>query len=329
MLVILACFIDHENMLVPCFYGMMCVFISNLTAMALNLDQGMRRHGLFGFNSFLVGLAISVFLESDKGNWDPDYAIIFATMSLSICVVFVQLACSKVLGTIAPLPCLTLPFNLITLMFLFDAERQFSIRSVNTMFINPSQIMLVSAPANQTAFHGEMLPEGIMKGLSEIYIVNNIGSSVLILMSILIYSKVGAALAITGSTVGFLSSVMLGANNANAKIGLWGYNPALTMMAMGGVFTVPGIDSFMIGILASFFSQIVWSALVQIFAPWGMPVCTMPFCIATFSFMLIRPEMSKRFKYVDLDKVSTPEDHFARWGSKALCNAIAEEIEKQ
>lgn len=99
-----------------------------------------------------------------------------------------------------------------------------------------AQIMVLTAPANQTIFRGDMLPEGIMKGLSEIYIINNMGSSVLILLSILIYSRVGAALAVTGSTVGFLSSVMLGANNINAKIGLWGYNPALTMMALGGIF---------------------------------------------------------------------------------------------
>jgi len=295
-----------------------------LTAMALNLNQGMRRHGLFGFNAFLVGLAVSIFLESEKGNWDPDFPVIFASISLGICVVIVQLAVSRVLGAVAPLPCLTLPFNIITLLFLFDAERQFSIRAVNPVFINPSQIMILDAPANQTAFRGDMLPEGIMKGLSEIYIINNIGSSVLVLLSIVIYSRVGAALAVTGSMVGFLSSVMLGANNMNAKIGLWGYNPALTMMALGGVFMVPGPNSFFIGILASFFSQIVWSAMVQLFYPWGMPVCTVPFCVATLAFMLIRPDASKRFKYVDLDKVSTPEDHFGRWGSKALCNAIAD-----
>ena len=53
-----------------------------------------------------------------------------------------QLACAKVLGAIAPIPPLTLPFNIILLLFLFDAEREQSVRSVNPAFIQPSQVSL-------------------------------------------------------------------------------------------------------------------------------------------------------------------------------------------
>ena len=44
-----------------------------------------------GFNAFLVGLGLAIFLESgDDGDWAPDYPKVWATFTLGIGVVFVQ-----------------------------------------------------------------------------------------------------------------------------------------------------------------------------------------------------------------------------------------------
>lgn len=313
-LIIAAFLADFENMGGACLYGLACVFVSNLTAFFLGIDRGLLRHGLFGFNAFLIGIGVSVFLESTKHDWTPDYPIMFGVFSCGVAAVFVQLAVSKIVGTFGEIPCLTLPFNIMLIMFLFDSERQFSVRSVNPLFIQPSQISIVSAPSNQTDFVGENLPEGWIKGLSEIFVINDIAASVLILVAMLIYSRIAAGLALTGSMIGLVSSVALGSNNTNVKIGLWGYNPALTMMAIGGVFAVPSFDSFVLASLASFLTQLIWAALVQFFAPWGLPVCTLPFCFATIAFMLVRPDVSSRFKYVSLAEVTTPEEHYRKHG---------------
>jgi len=222
------------------------------------------------------------------------------------------------LGTVGPLPCLTLPFNIMLILFLFDAERQFSVRTVNTDLIHPSQISIVSAPKNQTEFLGANLPEGLFKGLSEIFVINNVVSSVFIAAAILIYSRMAFGLALTGSMIGIIASVALGSNNHNVKIGLWGYNPALTMMAIGGVFVVPSVESIIIAAIACFFTQIIWAGQVQLFAPWGLPVCTFPFCFATLTFMFIRSDVSKRFRYVPLADITTPEEHYSKLGRQEL-----------
>eukprot|EP00939_MAST-03C_sp_MAST-3C-sp1_P000146 g146.t1 len=113
ILIIIACFIDYDNMLGPGIYGICCVVVANLTALLLALDKGLIRNGLFGFNAFLIGIGVAVFLESGSGEWIPDYPIIFGVVSCGIASIFVQLCVSKFLGTVGPLPCLTLPFNIM------------------------------------------------------------------------------------------------------------------------------------------------------------------------------------------------------------------------
>ena len=80
---------DFDNMFGPMGYGIFAVGIANLTAIALCLNYDLIRHGLFGFNAFLVGLGVSIFLETgvDKQDWTPDYPVVFGkmcTLSLSL-----------------------------------------------------------------------------------------------------------------------------------------------------------------------------------------------------------------------------------------------------
>jgi len=240
-------------------------------------------------------------------------------------VIPIQLFLGKIISQVIDpqVPALTLPFNVMLFMFLFDSERNFSIRTVNQVFIKPSQISFYDVPANQTEFKGEQLVEGVLKGLGEIYISNSSMFSVFVFGSIFVYSRISSGLALYGSVLGYVASAALGASNFSTKIGLWGYNPALTAMAVGGVFAVPSMKSFILCTVASFFTQIIWAANVQMFTPWGMPVCTIPFCLATLIFMSIRKDVSSQMpSWIKLAHVTTPEEHYRKRmnGNGELCD---------
>ena len=205
---------DFDNMCGPMLYGVFAVVIANLTAMFLNVNYDLMRHGLFGFNAFLVGLGVSIFLETGvlNRNWAPDYPVLFGTIVSAILVIPVQLCLGKIISKVLDpnVPALTLPFNAMLIMFLFDSERNFSIRTVNQALIKPSQISFYDVPANQTEFRGEQLVEGVFKGLGEIYISNSSVFSIFVVASIFVYSRIGSALAVYGSILGYVASAALG-----------------------------------------------------------------------------------------------------------------------
>jgi len=309
---------DFDNMCGPMLYGVFAVVIANLTAWSFNVNYDLMRHGLFGFNAFLVGLGVSIFLETGvlNRNWAPDYPVLFGTIVSAILVIPVQLCLGKIISKVLDpnVPALTLPFNAMLIMFLFDSERNFSIRTVNQALIKPSQISFYDVPLNQTEFRGEQLVEGVFKGLGEIYISNSSVFSIFVVASIFVYSRIGSALAVYGSILGYVASAALGASNFSTKIGLWGYNPALTAMAVGGVFAVPSMSSLVLCSVASFLTQVIWAANVQMFTPWGLPVCTIPFCLATLTLFAIRKDVSNRVSWIQLAHVTTPEEHLRKWG---------------
>ena len=157
--------------------------------------------------------------------------------------------------------------------------------------------------------------EGVFKALGEIYISNNSIFSVFVVLSIVVYSRYGFGLALWGSILGYAMSAALGASNFETKIGLWGYNPALTAMAVGGVFAVPSVKSFLLCSFAVCATQIIFAAGIQLFQPWGMPVATMPFCLGTLLFFSIRKDVSSVTSWIKLPHVTTPEEHYRKWGS--------------
>ena len=107
----------------PMLYGVFAVVIANLTVMFLNVNYDLMRHGLFGFNAFLVGLGVSIFLETGvlNRNWAPDYPVLFGTIVSAIWSYQFSSALGgggggKVIDS--NVPALTLPFNAMLIMFL-------------------------------------------------------------------------------------------------------------------------------------------------------------------------------------------------------------------
>lgn len=77
-------------------------------------------------------------------------------------------------------------------------------------------------------------------GISQIFVVESAISGALILAGIAVYSKEAAAHTLLGSTIGVATGVAMGADPSAITAGLWGFNPALTSLAVSVFFTPSG-----------------------------------------------------------------------------------------
>lgn len=74
-------------------------------------------------------------------------------------------------------------------------------------------------------------------GISQIFVVENAVSGALVLGGIAVYSKEAAAHTLLGSSIGVATGVAMGADPSAITAGLWGFNPALTSLAVSVFFT--------------------------------------------------------------------------------------------
>jgi hypothetical protein len=84
-------------------------------------------------------------------------------------------------------------------------------------------------------------------------------------------------------------------------------------MAVGGVFTVPGRAGFMLALFGAALSAVLAAAIGRVSVPYGLPVLTMPFFLAT---VIILAGMSRRHilgaPYLLLDNPALPEVSYER-----------------
>jgi urea transporter len=81
----------------------------------------------------------------------------------------------------------------------------------------------------------------------------------------------------------------LGAAEPAIRSGAFGFNGALTMIALVGVFYRPSVASVVYALLAAVASAVVFAAVSAAFAPVGMPALTLPFVLVVWVFVLAGP----------------------------------------
>jgi hypothetical protein len=83
------------------------------------------------------------------------------------------------------------------------------------------------------------LPVALFKGVGEVVFADSVTVGILFLAGIAIVSLRGAPIAISGAFVGIIFPTLLNANLNAIEMGLYAFNPVLTMMAIGWVFLKP------------------------------------------------------------------------------------------
>ena len=269
--------------------GHIAVFIGALTALVLATACGflMRakgcRDGLWGFNAVLVGCAAYTFLSSLMPVW---LCLGAALLTIPLKTIFDKLL------TLTGISSLTFPFIAATWLLLVAA---------GLLSVEPYVSESIREPV---ALSASTLAEGWLKGLSEVFLIDSWITGLLFLTGLLIASRRAAMWAALGSAIGMATAFAIGCPTEEITLGLWGFSPALTAIAVGVVFKPVELDGrrkrlcekrigcLLLTICATAGTVLIQKLFIPLLTPAGLPILTLPFCVATW-LTVIATKMAK------------------------------------
>ena len=243
------------------------VISSTVAAYLLGFSEDDIDAGLYGFNGTLVGPCLFLFMEHSPQLW---LYVVLASVLSSIILAMLM----RVLGPFK-IPASTSPFVLSSWMFLLAV---YSFNSFTRGPVLPVPV-IPAVVADAAMMPAEMWFTALSKGVAEVMFADSIVVGILFLVGIAIVSLRGALMAVGGTIIGVIFPLILGASLGLIEMGLYSFNPVLTMMAVGWVFLKPDGKSAALAVLAGFLTVICQAALANFLAPLGLPTLTFPFVL--------------------------------------------------
>lgn len=279
---------------------------STLTASMLRLERAQIRAGLYGYNGLLVGAAMAAFLVPRWGGALFLATIVGAIGSTIVCVAVAAIAQDF------DLPALTFPFNLVTIPLLWATFAGTQVGRGPALeeraLVAPIDPLLRALESGSGAFGTDAFLNALVRGISQLFLADGLLTGVLIVLALGIASPIAMGMALLGSAIGSAAGIALGADGYDIYHGLWGFNSFITAVAIGGFFFVPTWRSVVYAAAAAVAAALLHGGLSVIFARWGVPSLTLPFCIVTIVFLLVRGA-TPVFRAVPLALITTPEAH--------------------
>lgn len=255
--------------------GLLGVVVATLTAQWLRVDDGGLAAGLYGYNGFLVGIALPTFLAASPLLWT--YLALGAMLSVPATLAVANLM--KTWGVAA----LTGPFVLVTWLLLLSAYTFSGIHG--DALPAPGQIAPIPPEAANPLAPVEFI-QGILISISQVFVKGNAIAALLILIGLAVGSLAAAGFALAAALISVIVAHALGAESQLISGGLVGFNPILTAVALGTVFYRPGLRVGIYTLLATVLTVMVQGAMVSALTPFGIPTLTASFVLVTWLFLL-------------------------------------------
>jgi solute carrier family 14 (urea transporter) len=263
------------------FAGTFGVVVSVCTALIFGFNREGVRSGLYGFNGVLVGLALAAFSVAP---WDM--RIIFFIFILSITGTLLTEALNKIFIS-RGIPSLTLPFNIIVLLF-FAVTLNCYAGSQTLLVVSPPPLPEAAA-GGLTVSSFVLAFNAVFRGFGQLFLANSPLGGIMIIIGITVASRMAGSLAFFGSVAGMLAGILLGADNCAIYNGLWGFNPFVSAIAINIFFSLTPRRTILLGIGSAAFAALLYHAISILLAPWSLPALTLPFCLGTLTFILYQP----------------------------------------
>lgn len=272
-----------------------CTLVAHLLAYPLERI----RSGIYTFNGSLIALLLANFLTPQWNLGILIYAVIAAVISVPL-----MHACLNLLTERLGLPVLSLPFSLVGLSVLLLIPTV-AYGYANVALLSPVARVLSSPNVALRASHDaaplpfvEGLSHAIVRGVSEMFLLNSPLVGLLVLAGILLSSATSAAAALVGSSVGAALGLLLGADGYQIFGGLWGYTGALAALCLFGKTAIfkPSWPAALLAMVTAACAAFLFGSLGQFLAPLGVVPLSLPFILATIVAVLAA-QGSSRFRF--------------------------------
>jgi urea transporter len=245
------------------------------TSHAAGLDSASIKDGLLQYNGCLVGCAAAVFGPA---------SVLVATTSTIVGAAATPFVAASLKETMS-IPQWTFAFNFVALTSLLRTRPLLAPDAAQDDVAEP----LASAVVSTSSSAVDLLAAPLT-GISQIFVVDSALSGAVIVGGIANYSPMLAAHALGGSLVGTLVGASLGAPLSELSMGLWGYNSALTSMAVG-VFFVHSTPAIALSVGGAAATASLFGAMKTIFGAYGAPCLTLPFCFTMSACYLLQKQV--------------------------------------
>jgi len=244
--------------------GLLAALAGMATAKLLqfrNLDSG-----LHIYNSLLVGLSLGAYYQLDM------YLAVLIVLG-AVLAVFATVAMADLLWRLDRLPALSLPFVMVALTVTLAAQ------SYGTL----SRYLLPQAPRDELI---SPLVDQFLTALGSAFFTPHPIAGLLLFIGLFITSRYLTLLAVAGFLCGFTTYAFLSGSPHPDLVAWNGFNFILVAMALGGIFTVPGLQSFILAMVGAVIAALVTAASETFMLVYGLPVMALPFLTTTILILI-------------------------------------------
>jgi urea transporter len=257
--------------------GVVAIVAAKVAALWLRVEPADLGAGLYGFNAYLIGLALPTFLAPSPLLWG--YIVLGGIVSVPATIGIANVCKSWGVAT------LTAPFVLVTWLLLLGTH---AFGAIEGSGLPMSDVIKPIDPAAANPLEMKGFIEGVVKSISQVFLSESILAALLLLAGLAVNSIPAAMAAVAGAMVAVITAHVLGAESNLITGGLLGFSPVLTAIALGAVFYKPCAKVALYALVATVFTVVAQSAMNALFTPFGIPALTAPFVLVTWLFLLPR-----------------------------------------
>jgi urea transporter len=271
--------------------GALAAVVGFITAYSLRFPN--LSSGLHIFNSLLVGLSLGAVYQFDA------YLALLICLS-AVLAVLVTAALSNLLWRLGSLPALSLPFVLVAVTAALAAQAYGNLG----LYLQPY--------APHATWFGERADD-FFASLGAVYFTAHPVAGLLLFVGVLWRSPYLAWLCVSGYAVGSAVYVMLAGPGSAGIMDCCQFNFALSAMALGGIFCVPGKAAFALAMLGAALAALLTAAFQNLFVVYHLPVMAIPFLLTTVTTLYaLKLRTGARPPWLALHNPDLPEATYER-----------------
>ena len=279
--------------------GLSGLLLSNLFAVILGLSREHIEEGYFAFNGLLISLALGL-------TYRVNSEFILMIIIASFLGVIIGATIRSMSEKFFHVPVLSTPF-VITTWIVIAAGQKFN------------GLIYTTAPFEITLLQ-DVLPQSIeyaFRSLGAAFFQLNVPSGIIIALGILLFSRQAFLIALGSIFLGSYIHTFLGGSGTDLT-GHWiAFNFALTGIAIGGMYIVPGIGSYLLAFGGAILSAIISAGMAIILTPLGLPILAFPFLITTqLIIFALRNRISPKYLNTITVPKETPEKNLKFFKNK-------------
>jgi len=153
-----------------------------------------------------------------------------------------------------------------------------------TESIIPVRDLIAVPPAGECA---GAVAAAVLRGVAQVYFCDSAAAGIAVVVGFALGSPLLAAASVVGSGAGLATGVIFRAAPLALERGLYGYNAVIAIMA-SCVFTRPHphVGTACVAVGCAVFATLLYAWLGPVWGSMGVPVATLPFCLAGFTWLI-------------------------------------------